>query len=378
MNKQEENTTTTDTGDDTIYFATEISGKSWLLGVHAPLVDKISLHKFKPQDAAGLISKVLQIRAEAEKKLGRPMKVMAVYEAGYDGFWYHRMLIEAGIENLVINPASLQVDRRARRAKTDRIDAQGMVRALMAYARGEDQVFSVVQVPSIEQEDRKRTLRERKRLVKERISHTNRINALLATQGIYDFKPMRGDRLEQFDALGLPECLGREIHRQLKRLAFVLGMIKQVEQERDAVAIDDNPDNKTAHNIRQLQRFNGIGPEFSTILATELYYRKFENRRKLAGFVGLASSPYKSGVMQHDQGISKAGPGRIRKTAVELAWLWTRFQPDSKLTKWFKARVGDMKGRIKKINIVALARKLLIALWRYLETGLIPEGAVMK
>ena len=377
MSKQE-NTLATGTGDDVIYFATEISGKCWLLGIHTPLEDKISLHKFKPQGAAGLIGKVLRIKAEAEKKLGRPMKVMAVYEAGYDGFWYHRMLIEAGIENLVINPASLQVDRRARRAKTDRIDAQGMVRALMAWARGEDQVFSVVQVPTIEQEDRKRTLRERKKLVRERIAHTNRIKALLATQGIYDFSPMRGDRFEQFEALDLPQCLGREIHRQLKRLTVVLDMIKQVEKERDAAALDDNPDNKTAHNIRQLQRFNGIGPEFSTILATELYYRKFENRRKLAGFVGLASSPYNSGVMQHDQGISKAGPGRIRKTAVELAWLWVQFQPDSRLTKWFKTRVGTMKGRIRKINIVALARKLLVALWRYLETGLIPEGAIVK
>ena len=362
----------------TIFLATELSGKSWLLGVHTPLDDKIGLHQFAPHDSAALLAKVGQIKNKVEKRLGKAVKVKSVYEAGYDGFWYHRLLVDAGIENLVINPASLQVDRRARRAKTDSIDAKGMVRALMAWARGEEQVFSVVEVPTIKQEDAKRTLRERKRLVKERSQHTNRIKGLLATQGIYDFRPLRRDRHGQLDGLDLPERLKRELQRQLKRLDLVQEMIAQVEKERDAVIADENPANELATRIRQLGQLKGIGPEFSSVLASELYYRTFKSRRKLAGFVGLCSSPYNSGAMVRDQGISKAGPPRIRQTAIELAWSWLRYQPDSALAIWFKTRVGEMKGRIRKINIVALARKLLVALWRYLETGLIPEGAILR
>jgi transposase len=377
-NRNEHFTTTAADDNATIFLATEMSGKSWLLGIHTPVEDKIGLHKFDAHDSASLLAKIWQIKNKVERKLGKQVKVMSVFEAGYDGFWYHRLLVDAGIENFVINPASLKVDRRARRAKTDSIDARGMVRALMAMARGEEQVFSVVEVPGIEQEDAKRTLRERKRLVKERCQHTNRIKGLLATQGIYDFRPLRRDRHGQLDALDLPDRLTREIGRQLKRLDLVLELITQVEKERDAVIADEDPANEMAVKTRQLGRLKGIGPEFSSILASELYYRKFESRRKLAGFVGLCSSPYNSGAMVRDQGISKAGPARIRQTAIELAWTWVRYQPESALAKWFKARVGEMKGRIRRINIVALARKLLIALWRYLETGLIPEGAILR
>jgi len=183
---------------------------------------------------------------------------------------------------------------------------------------------------------------------------------------------------QQLEALDLPENIKKELLRELKRLDLVCEHIREVEKKRDALAKDEKPDNETARKIRLLSRLKGIGPEFSSVLGTELYYRHFDNRRKLAGFVGLCSSPYNSGPMERDQGISKAGPPRIRATAIELAWSWTLHQPDSELTKWFTRRVGDMKGRIRRINIVALARKLLIALWRYVEDGLVPEGAVMK
>jgi len=363
---------------DTIFIATELSGKSWLLAVHTPLQDKISLYNFAAHDAAAIVDKVLRIKGDVEAKLGRPVKVMSVFEAGRDGFWYHRQLVAAGIDSLVINPVSLEVDRRAKRAKTDSIDVHGLLRALMAFARGEEQVFSAVCVPSVEQEDLRRLGRERQRLISERTGHINRLEGLLATQGVYGFRPLRGDRHEQLDAFALPQYLRGELRRELQRLDLVQEQIRAVEAERAQFAKNASATDRTARHIGLLSRFKGIATEFSSLLAIELYDRVFDNRRKLTGFVGLCSSPYNSGGMERDQGISKAGPPRIRQAAIELAWSWTLHQPDSALTKWFKARVGDMKGRIKRISIVALARKLLIALWRYLHDGVIPEGAVLK
>jgi transposase len=366
------------------YFAIELSKASWIVAVNTPLADKISRHRLEACDGRGLLDLIADVRGRVERTLGRRVEVLSCYEAGYDGFWLHRLLEANGVRNFVIDPASLQVDRRARRAKTDRIDAERLLRALMAYLRGEPKVWSVVRVPSIGAEDARRLHRERARLVTERVQHVNRIKGLCATDGIYDYEPLRGDRLERLErlrtALGseLPARRKAEIKRELQRLELVLTMIADLEAERDAIATAKASTHPNAKKIQDLTKLKAIGPEFATVLVGEVYYRDFDNRRQVGSYVGFAPCPFRSGDLAREQGISKAGNAKARTTAIELAWTWLRHQPDSALSLWFHQRVGSMKGRIRKITIVALARKLLVALWRYLETGVPPQGAAFK
>jgi len=361
----------------TLYVALDLSRSSWVAAIRAPHVDKVSQHKLMP-GAEGLLALLGRVREQAERALGAPVRVMSCYEAGRDGFWLHRVLRGTGIENQVIDPTSLLVDRRARRVKTDRLDAAALLRALMAWCRGELRVCSIVRVPSVEEEDARRTTRERANLLKERVRHVNRIKGLLATQGIYDFEPLRPNRLEQMERLVtadgrvLPERLKAEIRRHLTRLVLVLEMLAEVEAERDRVLAEAK-----GHEA-VLLRLKGIGPESAAILCAEIFHRSFVNRRGVAAYAGLTPSPFASGDTRRDQGVSKAGNARVRRVMVELAWLWVRFQPESALSQWFTTRVGTAKGRIRRLTIVALARKLLVALWRYFETGLIPAGAVLK
>ena len=376
---------TRDTENDAVIFVSiELSKKSWLAAIHTPLADKIALHKVEAGDSAGLLALVRRLMTKVERAMSGSVKVLSCYEAGYDGFWLHRVLVEAGIGNHVIDPASLQVNRRARRAKTDRIDALGMVRALMAFERGEDQVFSVVQVPSIEEEDARRVHRERERLIKERIQHVNRIKGLLATQGIYDYEPLRRHGRERFEALTtamgtpLPRHLQEEMMRHLQRLELVLEMIRAAERQRDAVVEVEPAANESGLKIQNLARLKAIGPQFATVLVGEVLHKQFANRRQVASYAGLTPSPFNSGSVEREQGISKAGNPRARTTLIEMAWLWLRYQPHSALSRWFHERVGTGRGRIRRITIVAVARKLLIALWRYVETGLLPDGAELK
>jgi transposase len=314
------------------------------------------------------------------------VEIVSCYEAGYDGFWLHRLLEARGIRNYVIDSASLQVDRRARRAKTDRVDVERLLRSLIAYLRGEPKVWSVVRVPSVAEEDDRRLHRERHRLIGERIQHVNRIKGLLAIHGIYDYHPLRRDRMQQLDQLcsgadgrTLPPRLRAEILRELQRLELVVGMIKTIEAERDAIAsAKTETEHGSAKKIQDLAKIKCIGPEFATTLVGEVFYRSFDNRKQLASYVGLTPAHFQSGSMCRDQGISKSGNAKARTIMVELAWLWLRHQTASPLTVWFHERVGKLKGRIRRIMIVAVARRLLIALWRYLETGLVPEGAALK
>lgn len=367
-----------------IFVSIELSKKSWLIAIHTPLADKIGLHKVEAGDGSELLVLIRRLTTKVQRAMSGPVKVLCCYEAGYDGFWLHRVLLEAGIINHVIDPASLQVNRRARRAKTDRIDALGMVRALMAFERGEDQVFSVVQVPSVEEEDARRVHRERERLIKERIQHVNRIKGLLATQGIYDYEPLRRHMHERFEALttamgtALPRHLRDEIMRHLLRLELVLEMIRTAERQRDAVVEAQPAANESGLKIQNLARLKAIGPQFATVLVGEVLHKQFANRRQVASYAGLTPSPFNSGFVEREQGISKAGNPRARTTLIEMAWLWLRYQPHSALSRWFHERVGTARGRIRRITIVAVARKLLIALWRYVETGLLPDGAELK
>jgi transposase len=367
-----------------IFLALELSRSSWLVASHTPAADKISRHKLAAGDIDGLLALIERLRTRVEQKTGQPVQVISCYEAGYDGFWLDRKLKAEGVINHVMNPASIQVDRRARRVKTDAVDADALLRALMAFYRGEKKVCSMVRVPTRDEEDAKRLSREREQLIKERVRHVNRIKGLCATQGIYDYQPLKANRLERLDELRtgdgnpLPDRLKNEIRRQLERLKLLLELIGTVEAERDAVVKADKPASEADRRIRALAKLKGIGPEIATVLYNEVFYRQFANRRDVAAYVGLTPSLFASGDLRHDQGISKAGNPRARATMVELAWLWVRHQSGSDLTGWFLTRVSGIKGRIKRIAIVALARKVLVALWRYLETGLVPTGAMLK
>src|ERR1700745_1194879 len=366
--------------------AIELSKKSWVAAVNTPLSDKISLYKLKPCDWKELLRLIERIRKRVSEELKKPVEVISCYEAGYDGFWLHRLLEAQGMRNHVIDPASLQVDRRARRTKTDGIDVGKLLRSLMAYLRGEPRVWSVVRVPTILEETDRRLHRDRSRLINERIQHVNRIKGLLAIHGIYDYESMHPERIQRLERLGtadrhtLPLRLKAEILRELQRLELVLKMIQTIETERDAIVSAKSKSQQTtsAKKIKHLAKLKSIGPEFATVLVGEVFYRTFDNRKQIGSYVGLTPSPFQSGWTSRDQGISKAGNTKARTTMIELAWLWLRNQPDSLLSVWFRERVASRKGRIKRIAIVAMARKLLIALWRYLDTGVVPEGAVLK
>ena len=366
------------------FVAIELSKLNWVVGFQTALTDNTSRHQVKAGDAKGLIELIERVRARVAQQLSRPVEIASCYEAGYDGFWLHRVLEAHGIHNHVLDPASLQVNRRARRPKTDRIDVERMVRALIRHLRGEPEACSVVRVPNVEQEDAKRLHRERRRLIAERVQHVNRIKGLCATQGIYDYSPLRKDRLARLDGLrtgdgrALPMRLKAEIVRELKRLELVIEMIATVEAERDAILTNPASTHVNAEKIKMLTKLRAIGPEFATNLVGEVFYREFANRRKLASYVGLGSSLFCSGSVDRDRGISKAGNSSARSMMVELAWTWLRYQPASALSAWFRERVGNLKGRPRRIAIVAMARKLLVALWRYLETGLVPTGAALK
>ncbi len=371
-------TATDDVAPATVFMALELSRSTWLVAVHSPVADKVSLHRLDGGDTDGLLALVARKRGQAEEALGRPARVSCCFEAGYDGFWLHRWLCAHAVENRVLDAASILVDRRARRAKTDRLDAAGLLRTLMAVERGESQVCRVVHVPSPEQEDARRRSRERARLVVERGQHSSRIKGLLMTQGVRDFEPARRNWQERLDGLRtvdgqqLAPCLQAELLRECRRLHQVIEMIAEVEADQKAVAQAEN--GKAA----RLARLRGIGLTFATVLDNEVFFRDFRNRREVGGYLGLAPSPWQSGGVRRDQGIAKSGNPRARRTAIEMAWLWLRHQPGSALARWFQERVGASRGRMRRIMLVAMARKLVVSLWKYLADGVVPEGAVLK
>jgi transposase len=287
------------------------------------------------------------------------------------------------LESHVVDPGSVAVPRRQRRPKSDAIDGETLLRVLMAWKRGEPRVCSMVVPPGPEDEERRRLVRERKMLVAERTRETNRIRGLLASQGITDYDPLRRDRRARLEGLrtgdgrALPQRFTAEIARALDRIELVERQIAELEEERKAlVQSASGPSSSLA--AARLLALRGIGPEFAAVLSLECFFRHFDNRRQLAAYAGLAPSPWQSGQIDRTQGVSKAGNSRLRTAMVELAWLWVRYQPGSALTAWFQQRVRAERGRPRRIAIVALARKLLVALWRYVTEGLVPEGAVLK
>jgi transposase len=283
-----------------------------------------------------------------------------------------------GIECLVIDPGSLEVKRRPRRVKTDRVDLKKLLRTLSAWRRGERHVWSVVRIPTIEEEDLRHSHRERSRLISERTAHINRIKGLLFAQGIRVDnipKTLALEKLVTGDGRRLPPRLAAEIAREMKRLATVQEQIDEVERERDTAPTACKETEKKRHLLLQLK---SIGPTNAALLSREVYYRHFDNQRQIGSFLGLTPSPFKSGEEERCQGISRAGSGRVRAVMIEAAWLWVRHQPKSALTRWFLQRTAGQSKRVRKIMIVALARKLAIALWRFVELGLVPEGAILS
>ena len=374
-----------------ILIALELSKEAWLVASrtgNGPVRHK----RLKGGDADGLE----RLIAAERRRLGdRHAAVSVCYEVGYDGFWLHRRLARGGIDCVVIDPTSLKIDRRAKHRKTDRIDVVSILNALAGLKMGLPDACRPVRVPSVREEDAKRLGRERNRLHKERNAHSNRIKALLAVHGVRGFHPNRGYKADRLAALRtgdgrpLPPRLVAELTREIARLNLVREQIWTVEGERDALLSDhpeatndpvvreDRTPERMLQAARQLRSLHSIGAEAATVLAREAFHRDFRNRREVASYAGLTPTPYASGSVQREQGIGKAGNPWIRRLMVELSWLWLRNQPDSALSKWYKARSGTGMGS-RKVGAVALARKLLVALWRFVEFGVVPEGARLR
>jgi transposase len=366
----------------TVYLVFELSKKTWQLGVLRPGSEKLSRYSIAGGDLTALASRLARYRREAAQG-GKPVRMLSCYEAGLDGHWLHRWLTDQGVISHEIDPSSIEVNRRARRAKTDRIDLEKLMRTFLAHLRGEPRVCSMVHVPTVEDEDRKRRTRERDRLLRERTSHSNRIKGLLHGQGVRDVQPLKPNFIASLgemhtgDGQKLTPLLKQEIVREHERLYLVVKQLSALEAANKATLRAATPGSAEAKML-QLIDLKSIGPVSGQELVNEVFYRSFDNRRQVGSYFGLTGTPYDSGQSRREQGISKAGNRRARKLAVELAWLWLRHQPDSELSCWFRQRVGDMKGRLRRIAIVALARKLMVTLWRYLETGVVPTGAVLR
>lgn len=368
-----------------IFVSLDMGRSKWIVTSLSPETgERMSQHTIPAGDVGGLLALFADLRHRAKARSGLDYPVVTIQEAGLDGFWLHRVLEQEGIESHVVDAASIATPRRRRRAKTDKIDGEALLRALLAFKRGEPRVCAMVVVPSLEEEDRRRLCRERQTLLAERGAHTNRIKGLLFAQGVFDYEPIRRDRRKRLDDLRtgngrpLPPHLRTQIKRELDRLELLLDQIKAVEVEQQALLASQvsrsEPDTSAANVVAMLLAIKGIGTQAAAVLWVEGLCRTFANRRQVASYAGLAATPWRSGAVVHEQGLSKAGNPRLRTLMVQLAWLWLRHQPQSELAKWFRAR-GE---RGRKGLIVALARKLLVALWKYVAHGITIEGAVMK
>ena len=374
--------TPADTDYATAYLVFELSKANWHLGVMLPGSAKMSRYTIAGGDTVRLSLRLDDIRAKSGRS-GKPVRILSCYEAGLDSHWLHRWLTDQGVINYEVDAASIEVNRRARRAKTDNIDLDKLMRTFGAFLRGEPRVCSMLHVPSPEEEDRKRRMRERDRLGQEHTAHNNRIKGLLHGQGIRDVMPLRRDFIASLDKMRtgdgrpLPARLKEEIVREHARLCLANQQIKELERicaKALRGAVEGSPEAKICHLIS----LKGIGPVGGQKTFNEVFYRSFNNRRQVGSYFGLTGTPYDSGQSRREQGISKSGNRRARTIAIELAWLWVQHQPDSELSQWFRNRVGALKGRIRRINIVAVARKLMIALWRFVTTGVVPKGAVLS
>jgi transposase len=377
-------TTATHNAHDTtpervLFMAFELSEKTWKLGFTTG-------HGQKPRErmvAARHQARLLQEVADAKKRFGLPetAPVVSCYEAGRESFWLHRFLQSHGITNHVVDSSSIEVNRRKRRAKSDALDVRKLVSMLMRYAHGEREVWRVVHVPSVEAEDGRHLHRDLETLKRERASTTTRIKGLLSSQGIrltsLSKFPEQLDALRLWDGSPIPSGLRRRLLRVYAHHQFLSQQIAELEAERRALL--QSSQDASIEKVRQLMQLKGIGINGSWSLVMEFFaWREFKNRREVGGLAGLTPTPYHSGESAREQGITKSGNRHVRWMTTELAWSWLRYQPESALSCWFRERFGGGSKRLRRIGIVAVARKLLIALWRFLKTGVLPEGAVLK
>jgi transposase len=359
-----------------LYLALDLGTRDWKLAFTVGLGQKPRL---KTIAARNTLSLILEIRA-AKKRFGLPedAPVVCCYEAGRDGFWLHHFLLAHGVQNQVVDSSSIEVNRRQRRAKSDRLDAVKLVPMLIRWQNGERKVWSVVHAPSVEQEDQRQLHREMIKLKAERTAQGNSIKGLLAGLGlcviIDETLPAQLQNLRQWDGAKLPPLLHQRLLRELQRWQLIDRQLRELEAERMAKIRDD----QTPHveKVRRLLNLKGIGDNGAWLLVYEFFaWRMIKNRRELASLAGLTPTPYASGESRREQGISKAGNRRVRFMITELAWGWLRYQPESELSQWYMRRFGRGNKRLRKVGIMALARKLLIALWKYVEGGEAPAGA---
>jgi transposase len=363
----------------TLFLAFELGKNTWKLGFTIGVAQQ-------PRErtiSAGEVARLQQEIARAKQRFGLPedAHVMSCYEAGRDGFWLHRYLMAHSVENLVIDSASIEVNRRQRRAKTDRLDVRKLLTMLLRHSAGEKKVWSVVRVPSVDEEDRRQLHRELTTAKQDRTRVINRIKGLLAGHGVQ--LALLGDvdaqfeQAQQWDGSPLPSALRRRLKRAWQQVGFFTAHIQTLEAERRALL--HHSEDPVINQVRQLFTLRGIGVNSAWLYVMEFFaWRDFQSPKQVGALAGLTPTPYQSGQSRHELGIAKAGNRHIRAMAIEIAWAWRRFQPASALSQWYERRFGVGSARLRKLGIVALARKLLIALWRFLKTGVLPEGAVLK
>jgi transposase len=371
--------------NDVCCVALELSKSTWVCAFAPPESGRASVHKMRAGDVDRLLSILETGRVRAMRDVSRSLEIVLCYEVGYDGFWLARLLMARGIRTVVFDPASFLKPRRGRLAKTDRLDAEEMTRILRTWLSGDHAIATVVRIPTVEEEDAKRIERERKNLVEERTRIVGRIKGLLALHGIWLSSKRINKRLQGLldtimtgDGRRLPPFLRHDIERMIRHYEFICGQLAEVEADRKLALTDETSSFPHRDKVRRLATLGAVGETTATVLVAEVFHRTFETRRHLASFIGLAPSPYASGDVSRDRGINKAGTKLARQTLVELAWSWLRYQPNSKLSLWWHERFGGMGMRGRKVGIVALARKLAIALWRFVEQGVVPEGATLK
>lgn len=360
-----------------LFLALELGRREWKLGFATGMGKR-------PRERSVRASNVDALEAEIERarrrfRLPAETEVVSCYEAGRDGFWIHRFLESIGVVSHVVDSSSIEVKRRRRKRKTDRLDLEKLLRLLIRYWGGEDKVWSVVRVPSPEAEDARHLHRELMTLKRDRTRVTNRIRAALATQGVLDVELSAGfetwlEEVRLWDGLGLCDQLRVRLRREWEHRAWLTDQIRAVETERrELLRTSTDP---AMEQVRQLMELRGIGINSAWLYVMEFFgWREFRNRREIGALAGLTPTPHQSGDLDQERGIDKAGNRQVRAMAIEIAWGWLRYQPESRLTQWYEERFGHGSSRIRRIGIVALARKLLIELWRYLETGALPEGA---
>lgn len=368
----------------TLAVSLELSAGSWKVAFHDGCRQQPRVVTLRADEPMARVAELREAVSDVRKRWGlaESPRVLVGYEAGQEGFWLARVLPDFGFEVLVMDPASIPVERHARRRKTDRLDAIELVMLLRRWLLGEVGAFSQVRVPAPEDEDQRSLVRERWQLAKECNQHRDRIRKLLRTQGCWvkAIDTRLGQRLlaGELRAVGdraLPAALMGRLQREWQRLEQVMSQLRA--RERSIVA-SEGLDDRVQRQIEALTRLRAVGSWSALPLATELFWRRFNNRREVGACVGLVGQPYDSGDSRQDQGISKRGNRKLRAVLVELSWMWLKHQPDSELSRWFRRRTEGQGKRARRVMIVALARKLVIALWRYLEHGEIPAGAKLK